>query len=73
MDKEVFLRLSEDSQARVEHIYCIAAILSENNHPPLDVNDFDRLYDKPVADLEYITGYVKRAVFADAYPDLEGE
>ena len=51
-----FLSLTEEDKEKVEHIYIIAAMLAEHRASPLNVKEFDRLYDMPVYELERISG-----------------
>ncbi|TXI89736.1 MAG: hypothetical protein E6Q36_02875 [Chryseobacterium sp.] len=72
-DRHLFSRLSEDKQIKIEHIYHIASILASHGQPQLTAEEFDDLYDKPVQDLEHITGYIRSMCHNAVYPDIEGE
>lgn len=64
----VYLTLSPEAQEKVFHIYIIASMLHANHCSPLKPYEFDRLYDKPSAELELISGQVKRRL-----ENIEGE
>ena len=53
-DEIVYLTLSPEAQAKVYAIYNIASMLHHNHVPPLTTKEFDKLYDKPVRELEVL-------------------
>lgn len=57
-DEVVYLTLSYENQEKVYEIYNIASILHHNHVPPLTPQEFDELYDKPVKDLQLLTGSI---------------
>lgn len=67
-NEEVYLALPLEAQLKVEQIYNIANILHVNRLPKLNSTEFDNLYDKPLKELEAITGYVRLRV-----NNIEGE
>jgi hypothetical protein len=67
-NEEVYLALPLEAQLKVEQIYNIANILHVNRLPKLNSTEFDHLYDKPLKELEAITGYVRLRV-----NNIEGE
>lgn len=73
LNREIFMRLSEESQAKVEHIYNIASMLSSYQQPQMTVSEFDDLYDKSLDELERIVGHVRSHCHAAVYPNIEGE
>lgn len=60
--------LTDESQQKVEHIYCIANLLKNQRVSRLGVDEFDYLYDKPLDELEHLSGYIKSRVL-----NIEGE
>ena len=56
----VFLTLSKENQEKVECIYHIAHMLHLHRAPRLTPKEFDILYDKPVRELQAISGYFGR-------------
>lgn len=58
-NEEVYLALPLEAQLKVEQIYNIANILHVNRLPKLNTTEFDHLYDKPLKELEAITGYIR--------------
>jgi hypothetical protein len=69
----VFMKLSEESQTKVEMIYEIAAMLASYQQPILTTAEFDMLYDKPVDQIQVMSRYVKAQCHATVYPNIEGE
>ena len=67
-NEEVYLALHLDAQLKVEQIYNIANLLHSKGLPVLSTAEFDYLYDKPLKELEVITGYTRFRVL-----ELEGE
>ena len=51
-NREVFLSLSQESQAKVEALYKVAVIAHNYGLQPMETDDFDYLYDKSVVELE---------------------
>lgn len=70
-NETVFLSLSEDSKIKVMCIYHINLTFLENNLAPLNVKDFDTLYDKPVKELEQLSGAVRARFHRQLYPEFE--
>lgn len=58
-NEEVYLALPLEAQLKVEQIYNIANILHVNRLPKLNATEFDHLYDKPLKELQAITGYIR--------------
>lgn len=67
-NEEVYLALPLDAQLKVEQIYNIANLLHSKGMPILTTAEFDYLYDKPLKELEVITGYTRFRML-----ELEGE
>lgn len=57
-DEIVYLSLSPESQDKVYELYNIASILHHNRVAPLTPKEFDELYDKPIKDLQLLTGSI---------------
>ena len=57
-DEITYLTLSPEAQDKVYLLYNIASILHYNHIEPLTPREFDELYDKPVQELETITGTI---------------
>ena len=67
----VYLSLSEESKVKVMCIYHINLTFLENNLAPITVKDFDVLYDKPVPELEQLSGAVRARFHRVMYPEWE--
>lgn len=67
----VFLSLSPESQVKVMCIYHINLTFLENSLAPINVKDFDNLYDKPVRELEELSGAVRARFHRARYPEYE--
>lgn len=63
----VFLSLSKESQEKVECIYHIAHMLHIHRAPKLSTKEFDILYEKPLRELQAISGYMRR------FPEMNRE
>lgn len=72
-NRQVFERLPEEKQSKVEIIYHIASMLDSYKQPQLTADEFDILYDKSVNDLEIMSGYIRSQCHAAVYPEIEGE
>lgn len=69
----IFLRLSQESQQKVEMIYEIANMLAHYQQPQLTTEEFDLLYDKTVNDLGLMSAYIRSQCHNAVYPEIEGE
>jgi len=67
----VFLQLSEESQVKVMCIYHINLTFLEHNLAPINVKDFDSLYDKPLTELHHLAGSIRARFHQALYPEFE--
>lgn len=74
-NEEAFLSLTEESQMKVECIYHIAHMLYVNRLPKMDAEEFDKLYDMPLNELDLVAGNVQAQLRyrKQLYENIEGE
>lgn len=61
-NRKAFLSLTEENQDKVEYIYLIAVTAHNSNIRPMDVEEFDYLYDMSIQNLIEYTIQFKHSI-----------